>query len=78
MIVPTCNDEIPPIIELPSVFSVEIAVAGAKNGRFRTEMKRSAKEWWYGAPMLIKVRVESVSVCALGLTMGPGGGGDLE
>ena len=58
MIVPTCNVEILPIIELPPVFSVEIAVAGAKNGCFRTEMQGSAKEWWYGAPMLIKVRVE--------------------
>ena len=28
------NGEIPPIIELPPVFSVEIAVAGAKNGVF--------------------------------------------
>jgi hypothetical protein len=40
-IVPTCNSEITPIIELPPVFSVEIAVAGAENGCFRIEMQGS-------------------------------------
>jgi hypothetical protein len=35
------NGEIPPIIELPPVFSVEIVVAGAKNGCFWIEMQGS-------------------------------------
>ena len=33
-IVCTCNGEIPPIIELTLVFSVELAVADARNGCF--------------------------------------------
>jgi hypothetical protein len=37
----TWNGEIPPIIELPPVFSVEIAVAGTKNGCFWIEMQGS-------------------------------------
>ena len=69
-IVRTWNGEIPPTIELPPVFSVEIAVAGAKKGCFWMGCSvLSAKEWWYGVPMLIEVRGDLfVSVCTLGLT----------
>jgi hypothetical protein len=37
----TWNGEIPAIIELPPIFSVEIAVAGAKKGCFWIEMQGS-------------------------------------
>ena len=70
-IVPTGNGEIPPIIELPPVFSVEIAVAGAKNGCFWIEMQGYlCQAWWYGIPMLIEVRGDlCVGVWSLGLTI---------
>ena len=44
-IVRTGNGEIPPIIEPTDVFSVEIAVARAKNGCFWIEMQGSL---WQG------------------------------
>ena len=70
-IVRTENDEIPLIIELPPVFSVEIAVAGAKNGCFWIEMQGYlCQAWWYGIPMLIEVRGDlSIGVWAISLTM---------
>jgi hypothetical protein len=40
----TWNGEILPIIELPPVFSAEIAVAGAKNGCFSIDAGFSAEE----------------------------------
>jgi hypothetical protein len=52
-IVRTWNGEIPPIIQLPPVFSVEIAVAGAKNGCFWVEMQgflcRGVVVWCFNA-----------------------------